>query len=61
MCPIYQEAGNLVENAFDHLEHKAINKFRQGIQHPRTGQLLLQCSNGPGGALPKNLLYILVG
>lgn len=60
MCPIYQEAGNLVENAFDRLERKAIMKFNGGIKD-QSGQLLLQCSNGPGGALPKNLLYILVG
>ncbi len=61
MCPIYEEAGNLVENAFDRLERKAIMKFNGGIKDPQNGQMLLQCSNGPGGALPKNLLYILVG
>ncbi|KWI43332.1 hypothetical protein [Burkholderia stagnalis] len=60
MCPIYEEAGNLVENAFDRLERKAVMKFNAGIKD-QSGQLLLQCSNGPGGALPKNLLYILVG
>ncbi|PCE33112.1 hypothetical protein [Burkholderia ubonensis] len=61
MCPIYEEAGNLVENAFDRLEREAIRNFRGGITHPETGKLLLQCSNGPGGARPKNTLYILVG
>ncbi|KVK90767.1 GIY-YIG nuclease family protein [Burkholderia cepacia] len=61
MAPIYLEAHNLVGNAFDRLERKAIETFRTGIMHPQSGERLLACSNGPGGALPKNWLYILVG
>ncbi len=61
MCPIYLEAHNLVGNAFDRLERKAIEAFRSGITHPDTRETLLECRNGPGGALPKNWLYILVG
>ncbi|WP_235215187.1 GIY-YIG nuclease family protein [Burkholderia sp. MSh2] len=61
MCPIYPEAHNLVGNAVDRLERKAIEIFRGGIAHPRTHETLLACSNGPGGALPKNRLCILVG
>ncbi|KER65968.1 hypothetical protein HR51_40600 [Burkholderia cepacia] len=61
MCPIYLEAHIQVENAFDRLERKAIDTFRNGIMHPGSGERLLACSNGPGGALPKNWLYILVG
>ena len=61
MAPIYLEAHNLVGNAFDRLERKAIETFRTGITHPQSGERLLACSNGPGGALPKNWLYILGG
>lgn len=34
MAPIYLEAHNLVGNAFDRLERKAIETFRTGITHP---------------------------
>ncbi len=61
MVPIYEEQAVLVENSFDRLEREAISAFRSGIEHPVTHQILLRCDNGPGGAPPKQLLYILVG
>ncbi|MEX3555358.1 MAG: GIY-YIG nuclease family protein [Burkholderia gladioli] len=67
MCPIYEESGNLVENAFDRLERTAIATFRDGIFHPDKSKRgtppkpELACCNGVGGSRPKNTLYILVG
>jgi hypothetical protein len=61
MVPIYEEPANIVDSAFDVLEHEAIKTFRDGIIHPDTRKTLLRCTNGPGGARPKTLLYILVG
>ena len=60
MCPIYQEPANFVANSFHNLERDAINTFRNGIQHPTTGQVLLRCANTPGGSLAKNWLYVMV-
>ena len=62
MIPIYGEAANLVENAFDRLEREAIKQFRGGI--PVLGspsKRVMKCCNEPDGALPKTWLYILVG
>jgi hypothetical protein len=61
MVPIYEEQAILLENSFDRLERDAINALRDGIRHPETRKLLLQCENGLGGAPPKTTLYILVG
>jgi hypothetical protein len=62
MIPIYSEPVEYMEvDSFDHLEKLAIDTFKAGIVHPGTNKLLMQCDNGPGGASPKNHLYILVG
>lgn len=61
MVPIYEEPANIVDSAFDVLEHEAIKTFRNGITHPETQQMLLRCANKPDGARPKTMLYILVG
>jgi hypothetical protein len=61
MVPIYEEQSVLVDNAFDRLERDAIRRFQDGIKHPDTHRVLLECKNGPGGAPPKNTLYVLVG
>ena len=61
MVPIYEEPAIVVDSAFDVLENEAIATFRNGIVHPDSKKVLLRCSNGPGGAPPKTLLYILVG
>jgi hypothetical protein len=61
MVPVYEEDAILVENAFDVLEQDAIRAFSNGIRHPTTNAMMLKCENGPGGARPKRVLYILVG
>jgi hypothetical protein len=61
MVPVYEEEAILVENAFDVLEREAIRTFSGGIKHPVTNAMLLRCENGPGGARPKRILYVLVG
>ncbi len=62
MIPIYAEPVEYMEvESFDHLERLAINTFKAGIVHPDTKKVLMKCDNGPGGAAPKNYLYILVG
>jgi hypothetical protein len=61
LVPIYEEQEILHEDSFDGLEKIAIREFRDGIRHPTTGDLLIRCDNGPGGAAPKRTLYILVG
>lgn len=61
MIPIYEEERMLLSDSFDQLERDAIAAFRDGIRHPDTGQVLLRCGNGPGGARPKSVLYVLVG
>lgn len=61
MIPIYEEERMLLSDSFDQLERDAIRKFRGGIAHPDTGRVMLTCDNGPGGARPKSVLYILVG
>ena len=61
LVPIYEEEEILHEDSFDGLERTAIREFREGIRHPVTRDVLLRCDNGPGGALPKRTLYILVG
>jgi predicted GIY-YIG superfamily endonuclease len=61
MIPIYEEERMLLSDSFDQLERDAIARFRQGIRHPDTGQMLLSCWNGPGGARPKSVLYVMVG
>ncbi|HTE43731.1 MAG TPA: hypothetical protein VK636_00695 [Gemmatimonadaceae bacterium] len=61
MVPIYEDNGLFVEDSFDRLERDAIAEFRAGIMHPETRKMMLRCDNGPGGARPKTVLYILVG
>ena len=61
MIPIYEEEGMLLSDSFDQLERDAINTFRGGIKHPDTGRVMLTCDNGPGGLVPKSVLYLLVG
>lgn len=62
MIPIYSEPVEYMEvDSFDHLEKLAIDTFKAGIVHPDTKKVLMKCDNGPGGASPKNHLYILVG
>lgn len=61
MIPIYEEERMLLSDSFDQLERDAINTFRSGIRHPDTGRTMLTCGNGPGGARPKSVLYVLVG
>lgn len=61
MIPIYAEERMLMSDSFDSMEREAITMFRGGIKHPDTGQMLLMNDNGPGGARPKSVLYVLVG
>jgi hypothetical protein len=61
LVPIYEEEEILHEDSFDGLEKAAIREFRDGIRHPVTGEVLIRCDNGPGGAPPKRTLCILVG
>lgn len=61
MIPIYEEQRILLEGSFDLLEREAITACRAGISHPETGRVMMTCENGPGGARPKAMLYILVG
>lgn len=61
MIPIYEEERMLLSDSFDQLERDAIAAFRDGIRHPDTCQVMLRCGNGPGGARPKSVLYVLVG
>lgn len=61
MIPIYEEEHMLLSDSFDQLERDAIATFREGVRHPDTGQMLLSCGNGPGGARPKSVLYVMVG
>ena len=61
MIPIYQEERMLLSDSFDQMERDMIQAFRGGIKHPDTGRILLTCDNGPGGARPKSVLYVLVG
>ncbi len=61
MIPIYEEPAHYLEDSFDALERSAINRFRAGIRHPDSKEMLLRCANGAEGAAPKTYLYILVG
>lgn len=61
MIPIYEEQRMLLSDSFDSMEREAITRFRGGIKHPDTGQMLLANDNGPGAANPKSVLYVLVG
>lgn len=62
MCPVLEEeVPHVDEGSFDALEQAAIRELRGGIRNPQSGAMLLSCSNKARGALPKNILYILVG
>ena len=61
MCPIYEDSNPKADMAFHSLERDAINKLRSGIVNPSNPNHRMNCENGPGGSLPKNWLYILLG
>ena len=61
MYPIYEESNPKSDMAFHSLERDAINELRQGIVNPSDPSKKMNCENGPGGSLPKNWLYVLIG
>lgn len=61
MCPIYEESNPKSDMAFHRLEKDAINQLRSGIVNPSNPGNKMLCENGPGGSLPKNVLYVLIG
>lgn len=61
MCPIYEESNPKADMAFHRLERDAINQLRSGIINPSNPNHKMICDNGPGGSLPKNWLYVLLG
>lgn len=61
MCPIYEESNPKSDMAFHGLERDAINQLRQGIVNPSDPSKNMRCDNVPGGSLPKNCLYVLIG
>ncbi len=61
MCPIYEESNPKSDMAFHRLERDAINQLRSGMVNPSNPSNKMRCENGPGGSLPKNWLYVLIG
>jgi hypothetical protein len=61
MCPIYEESNPKADMAFHELERDAINSLRDGIINPSDTSKSMICDNGPGGSLPKDWLYVLLG
>lgn len=61
MCPIYGDPNPKSDMAFHSLERDAINNLRSGIANPSDPSRKMSCENGPGGSLPKNWLYVLIG